>query len=129
MHSTLDGDRKRFWWVSCVGECKDFHYDATDTEPAAIAAWNRRAPTMNNAPQSAQTRDWQPIATAPKDGSDVLVTGDDWLQAGFAWYGEARGITAWHPRGELETFEDEQPTHWLALPALPASPTTTSNTD
>ena len=54
---------------------------------------------------------WQPIETAPTDGTDVLVTSTDgaWVLIGYcrggSWmYGEERDIS---------------PTHWMPLPEPP----------
>jgi hypothetical protein len=59
---------------------------------------------------------WQPIETAPKDGTEVL-----------AWRGGRRGIVRWH---ENSSYWDEwhrptahcrvEPTHWMPLPLTPA---------
>jgi hypothetical protein len=64
--------------------------------------------------REAQT--WQPIETAPKDGTEVL-----------AWRGGRRGIVRWH---ENSSYWDEwhrptahcrvEPTHWMPLPRTPA---------
>ena len=59
--------------------------------------------------------EWQPIETAPRDGSDVLI----WCDTGkiciahfdyatFAWW------------SDLSTRECPDPTHWMPLPAPPA---------
>ena len=61
---------------------------------------------------------WQPIDTAPKDGSDILVADKDGDMA----------VVYWHAGGHFElTFqglyaaegEFENPTHWMPLPDPP----------
>ena len=91
--------------------CPRFACDCISAEVAALRADKERLEAASA---------WQDIANAPKDGRSVLCYGADWDNASFQWYGEARGVTAWHPEGELETFADAQPTHWLGLPPFPA---------
>ena len=72
--------------------------------------------------------DWQPIATAPKDGTRILATvsnahepgvdivfwsGDRWLvgDPDSWWDRKDHGITEWH----------DSLTHWMPLPEPPAS--------
>lgn len=84
----------------------------------AVSRWNSRA---DLAPQ------WQPIETAPRDGTSVDLWGVNLLShdkrshriAGVSfgsvrdWMGQER--EDWqHGRGE-----DFQPTHWMPLPAPP----------
>lgn len=74
---------------------------------------------------------WQPIETAPKDGSFVLAWKPSWtIQWGRArfvrWTWNARTKTEfWNDADELDWYELEMdpPTHWLpiTLPALPGS--------
>lgn len=64
-----------------------------DTEELAIAAWNRRAPA------------WQPIATAPKDGTVILA------------YNGERVLVRW---SDIDNCHP-QPTHWFPLPSPPDS--------
>ena len=61
--------------------------------------------------------DWQPIETAPKDGSDLLVNecGDvviaRWSQPFSVWAG---------PRDTYGEREVMYPTHWMPLPEPPS---------
>ena len=68
--------------------------------------------------------EWQPIETAPKDGTEVLVC---------RTYGERRTEYAvahcyeggeWHDMGDIGWAgmyggPDNQPTHWMPLPEAP----------
>ena len=78
--------------------------------------------------------EWQPIETAPKDGSLVLCCWSPWKPVA---YGPEQGevcLLRWklNPRNSREYFGDpdewddyeladitNQPTHWLPLPDLP----------
>lgn len=69
---------------------------------------------------------WQPIKTAPKDSRAVLIWSEMWEDTyGMViahWGGDRDGwICPEFITGEWE--EDIQPTHWMALPALPTLPT------
>lgn len=78
---------------------------------AAISAWNRRAD------------DWQPIETAPRDGTEVLVyaTMPDHLQ----WADPDKQlrpvtrVTAWHPDAGWCVDELREASHWRPLPKGP----------
>lgn len=75
--------------------------------------------------------EWQPIETAPKDGTSILVCGGTiiWTEGmGFeAEMGEPR-IACWTGEywyiGNGETYGDEiycKPTNWMPLPAPPTA--------
>lgn len=103
------------WYVACVGtddcyaalgEAYDKYGDADHNyyqRDIAEAAWNARA------------SDWQPIETAPRDGSRL------WL------YEPSYGYEGWWhedwPRGEAYWMDDRdsepEPTHWRPLPDPP----------
>jgi hypothetical protein len=61
---------------------------------------------------------WQPIKTAPKDGTEILA----WARSdGFFvvfWYAH-RGVWLWTAH-ELDGDEELNPTHWMPLPDPPA---------
>lgn len=79
---------------------------------------------------------WQPIETAPKDGTEILVLDYKgrvsvavWVTAKIEldrstagnmeyWQGVCCGWKAWTGRNELN-FECEKITHWTPLPELP----------
>lgn len=76
-----------------------------------------------------QARAWQPIETAPKDGSTVIV-GRDMGDFGFVrGYGYFEGkpssfISGWVSRGFIDPPGElglANPTHWMPLPTQPAA--------
>jgi len=71
-----------------------------ETKERAITAWNTRAPTPG----------WRDIASAPKDGTEILV-----------WDGE-RTIAQWIEGEWMPCLPDQQPTLWQPLPAAPGEP-------
>ena len=60
--------------------------------------------------------EWQPIETAPKDGSDVLVWWPDWMAQPIrvAHYEQRHDI--WLTGRDSAA---QPPTHWMPLPAAP----------
>ncbi len=72
---------------------------------------------------------WQPIATAPKDGTDILVFQPAFEKHGIkSWQVERMAVASWnrswsvsHVGGwECETeIEWEAVTHWMPLPESP----------
>lgn len=76
--------------------------------------WNTRAPVAAT---------WQPIETAPKDGTQILM--GKWHDGTLYWVGSGaiEGDEFW-----LDFIDDffkpefhQQPTHWMPLPALPSN--------
>lgn len=66
---------------------------------------------------------WQPIGTAPKDGTEVWAFNGE--QARMKWI-SCDGYGLWIYADELLTDADpeaEQPTHWMALPEPPLAST------
>lgn len=72
-----------------------------------------------------QNNTWQPIESAPRDGTRILVW-DGYTQF-VAWWGErslwSRQADAWvygECGGEYNSLpEVDQPTHWMPLPEEP----------
>jgi len=63
----------------------------------------------------AEVPSWQPIETAPKDGSPILVVANEVVQYIIvADYG-----SGWHSLADDEGIEDFNPTHWMPIPAAP----------
>jgi hypothetical protein len=57
--------------------------------------------------------DWQPIETAPKDGTDILVY-DNGVMFVTSWV-DVDGWQGWWETGRVEP----PPTHWMPLPDPP----------
>lgn len=103
-------------WVANV--CRDCHargpHNYSDAQ--ALAAWSQRANV------------WQPIETAPKDGTSILAVRDDLLPCVVEWI-SYDGKSKWCV--DPETFMEEEhfheyfvgthydPTHWQPLPSPP----------
>ena len=89
-----------------------------DTPDMATERWNRRALLARE-----QAAGWQPIETAPRDGTRVLTYSPT---AASRWWRVT--ILRWHQPANPEakgfwTGERKvQPTHWQPLPAPPALP-------
>ena len=81
------------------------------SEEEAAEEWNRREPAIT--PST-----WQPIATAPRDGTVVL--GHDRVPGQLAYR-----ICYWGEAHWYDYFSEIviRPTHWQPLPAPPAAPT------
>ena len=64
--------------------------------------------------------EWQPIETAPKDGTDVLVVADGVVSEAEYW-GDDRGW--WLANTAPTDYIDSQvwPTHWMPLPPPPTT--------
>lgn len=64
---------------------------------------------------------WQPIETAPKDRTEILLYRDGVVYHGW-WGKQSSGRNGWiHERGWFPTAS--LPTHWMPLPPPPLEPT------
>jgi hypothetical protein len=68
---------------------------------------------------------WQPIETAPRDGTHILVLMEDAMIE--AWWDTTYGTGEWdcvsvsrHGCGCCSS-ENDEPTHWMPLPARPSN--------
>lgn len=72
--------------------------------------------------QSGVTMDWQPIETAPKDGTQILAYAEG--SRGLNYFSVAEWATAkdYAPRSVADWFWAYaiRPTHWMPLPAPPS---------
>ena len=60
--------------------------------------------------------EWQPIETAPKDGTPVLV----WRTPEKGRNHRRMGIDRWKEGLWWHSRKEMQPTHWMPVPAPPA---------
>lgn len=65
----------------------------------------------------ASTQEWQSISSAPKDGTEILISSEDWhgdvVLSG--WH-----FGAWRERADPEA-ETREPTIWVPLQSVPSS--------
>lgn len=59
---------------------------------------------------------WQPIETAPKDGTVFLAYSQDLSGNGLSPF---ISCCSWHPDAGFCTDDICEPTHWLPLPSSP----------
>lgn len=62
---------------------------------------------------------WHPIDTAPKDGTEILVCGPEWLRAGVAVWSEHDACWQEACNVEPHQYTTRPPTHWMPLPEPP----------
>ena len=86
------------------------------TDPAKChcgsISWERRIEESRYICASCKRPLWQPIATAPRDDTDVLVLCDH----GIISIGSFCGTMWWI---EQTTYEKREPTHWMPIPERP----------
>jgi hypothetical protein len=75
-----------------------------------------------------EKREWQPIATAPRDGTEILICNPEYnvvltVRANDVWW-----IGSWNNKDVIERVGEAaiylaspwfDPTHWMPLPKLP----------
>ena len=88
--------------------------EAIITGPYAGKPWGNKVKDEMRAVLEAALPQWQPIETAPKDGSSFLACNGNW-QTVCAWH---RHHHCWVSNGPFYARydPDEQPTHWMPLP-------------
>jgi hypothetical protein len=79
------------------------------------AGLNHALDTMPSEPTPAPTREetWQPIETAPKDGTDILLKGSNWIRTAY-W---ARRIERWSV-DMVGGSGFSEATHWAPIPGM-----------
>lgn len=93
-------------------------------QDAAIAAWNTRAHSAEIAGALRDAERWQPIESAPRDGTYILLGYADSHSEEGRWMGDASrnhwGETGWFASDDDVLCEHpSKPTHWRPLPAPP----------
>lgn len=73
----------------------------------------------------AEAAGWQPIETAPKDGTVVILFNPDWdsVVSGRWTYSHRHQRELWALSGDA--FIDPAPTHWMPVPPAPQTGATT----
>jgi hypothetical protein len=84
------------------------HYYDHDTDNAAFIGWKAARAALRSLPE------WQPIETAPKDGSSVLLFEPDGLGRFVGYWNVPRQAFA-----ALTSVWETEPTYWQPLPQPP----------
>lgn len=85
--------------------------------PQAPIYWQEFANALREL-QRLRSNAWQPIETAPRDGTEILIFIPDCDQAVASYqYGDDEDMAGWWGDGG---FHYADPTHWQPLPAPPS---------
>jgi hypothetical protein len=110
---SADRERAAFYWAFQRGlDAVDKYGEQHEQPEEAYAAWRASQP---------QEPTWQPIETAPKDGTSVLVAGR------HNYVGQARFVDRdWYEAnndpGDAWGGPLMPPSHWMPLPPAPTDP-------
>lgn len=92
-------------------------------EGAALAEWICERINAIPDPGAVSGQGWQPMDSAPKDGSIVLAWRSGWERPAFVrWvYNNRTKTTFWNDSLEWDAYEMESqpPTHWIPLSEPP----------
>jgi hypothetical protein len=122
---TATQDNTVGWTAQCFGCGLSTRHYASETE--AAAAWNRALPGQSDA-EARDASGWQPIETAPRDGTEVLLTDGEDVGGGF-WDSEKlsfakRSGPGWFWEMDRADLPSARKiigiTHWMPLPPPPA---------
>lgn len=86
-----------------------------EDEDALARVLSHMARTIENSP-------WEPISTAPKDGTIILVYVP---KHQLEWYQEFAAVVRWVDEtydgtaGWFDNFDKLEPTHWIKIPEYP----------
>jgi hypothetical protein len=101
----------------------NIHRIATYAAFAYIKAWELIAPAIEQGMD--HVRGWQPIETAPKNGSDIILWGPCRPDGDTRPYARDANVGWWcADHWRTRTNEVCNATHWMPLPLPPVQPTT-----
>lgn len=101
------GAVSRFYGRTCE---RPYGHDGMHWIYGGVSAWS--------APEDARPEGWQPIETAPKDGTTIIVLDGSCVEpAMWDCEEEVDGGQCW--RASDPAWERIQPTHWTPLPPPP----------
>ncbi len=107
--------RNEDWWRVACGNVEGCGASIErETREATIAAWNRRA-LLDAWLGEADDNGWQPISTAPRDGSYIWVACEHCMRIACWSEDRWRDLDGKYPRLDV-LFT---PTHWRRIPPLP----------
>ena len=115
------GAQTPVWEVCCGATMCNASVTATSRE-LAIAAWNTRAHSAEIAWALRDADGWQPIESAPRDGTYILLGYEGSHSEEGRWMGDA-SRNHWGETGWFESDDDvlcehpSKPTHWRPLPS------------
>ena len=82
-------------------------------EDMRARAFQRLEPLLSSA--------WQPIETAPTDGTRILAVHENGSDIQITWFGKTSHVPlyGWCEGEDAEDIDLWRPTHWQPLPAAP----------
>ena len=106
------------WVEQTTGEVLSQYYDHPTHWMPLPATPDAAPPAIQRIPEG-----WQPIETAPKDGTSILLVNNSGVSEG-SWHSDMDHGADWEGQIGLAGFcradgKDQSNTHWMPLPATP----------
>lgn len=98
----------------------DLTFAADESGGASVKLTELAAETIDGLVAALQAQRWQPIESAPKDGTRVLIYGpSDFIPGGRGISLASWDYSTWVGDFHEEVYAGEGPTHWMPLPEAP----------
>jgi hypothetical protein len=122
----ITGQRAGIRWAIAMLRAYAVGMESADTRATLLAA----ASDLSRAAKALRTKElptegWQDIATAPRDGTRVLLAWADGAMAIAVWQNRNENLEAdtyyegWVDQFDFVAMSVEAPTHWMPLPPPP----------
>lgn len=117
-----DGWRSPDWMDECRAHLMEHVHKGDPRDVAAYCAflWHHGESTASPSLPVREEPTWQPIETAPKDGTPVLIFGPGTSRPALVRWTKEPEVPCWRSM-EYWSYDEEEVDHWMPLPAAPST--------